>query len=489
MILKKLGIYGWSAQDENLVFSSILTGDPLLLIGNHGCAKTYLANRIADSLSKKSIAYDASKAMFEDVLGYPNLEKLKQGIVEYIPSKVTVWDKEFILIDELNRAIPELQSKWLELIRSRKIMGYKTNVKWVWSAMNPMTYSATQTLDEALIGRFAIFLYPPDVLQMSEEDCIQVTMNINGDDAPGLSEWSSETTTISNISDKNIKETGMKIQIMLKKAAVYFHQLQQEMVTLSEFLAKFANLLMRETNQEISLDGRRLGFIYRNILANRSIELAKSEIFNIEYNSFADSARYVTQSSIPIGLTDDSPKKEESVHKIEICFNLLSSFFEKDSEIEKVNRIYELFTTNDLMRKAEILITENLNEFILSKAWNDMINSAKDITPLAYTALQVEARKPGTIPQELLEALSQNISNSKLSTDCIKNLKGDSAEYIEEIESLLDQDTDLEKIIAYNRVEKLAEKELIAMVDINETKNLIVQDITTFKKLIMKGGE
>ena len=91
-----------------------------------------------------------------------------------MPSPVTVWDKELILIDELNRAIPELQSKWLEIIRSRKIMGFSTQVKWVWAAMNPMTYSATQALDEALIGRFALFIYPPDVLQMSEEDRISV---------------------------------------------------------------------------------------------------------------------------------------------------------------------------------------------------------------------------------------------------------------------------------------------------------------------------
>ena len=60
-------------------------------------------------------------------------------------------------------------------------MGFPTEVKWVWAAMNPMSYSATQALDEALIGRFAIFLYPPDVLQMSEEDRIQVTSHINGE--------------------------------------------------------------------------------------------------------------------------------------------------------------------------------------------------------------------------------------------------------------------------------------------------------------------
>ncbi len=110
MILESLGIFGWKEQDENLVMASLLTGDPLLLIGNHGCAKTLVANKTAEALNKKALVYDASKAMFEDVLGYPNVEKLKKGLVEYIPSPVTIWDKELVVIDELNRAIPELQS-------------------------------------------------------------------------------------------------------------------------------------------------------------------------------------------------------------------------------------------------------------------------------------------------------------------------------------------------------------------------------------------
>ena len=104
MILPQLGIYGWKEHDENLVLASLLTGDPLLVIGNQGCAKTHLANGVAEALDKRFLVYDASKAMFEDVLGYPNVEKLKHGVVEYVPSPVTVWDKELILIDELNRA-------------------------------------------------------------------------------------------------------------------------------------------------------------------------------------------------------------------------------------------------------------------------------------------------------------------------------------------------------------------------------------------------
>jgi len=488
MILEQLGIYGWNEKDEDLVMASLLTGDPLLLIGNHGCAKTHLANKVAEALGKRFLVYDASKAMFEDVLGYPNVEKLKQGVVEYVPSKVTVWDKELILIDELNRAIPELQSKWLEIIRSRKIMGFPTQVKWVWAAMNPITYSATQALDEALIGRFALFIYPPNVLQMSEQDRIKVTQHINGDDAPSLSEWLPGCNGMT-VSRETTDAAGAQMRLMLCRAAGNFQHLRDEMTTLSEFLARFADLLMRETNGEISLDGRRLGFIYRNILANRSVELAKAEVLGSDLGSFVESARYAVQSSIPIGLNDESLKREEAVHKMEVCFDLLSSYFEKGSEIDKVSRIYELFTTDNLMRKAEILLTENLSEFAASKAWTDLINDHHDITLLAYTALQVEARKPGTVPQELLESLGSKITGSGLSTDGFPKLEGESIEYIEEVESLLNQDTDLGKLVAYSRVRKLIENRHITLADIEETDGLIEQDIETFTKLIENGGE
>lgn len=42
MILNQLGICGWKEADENLVLASLLTGDPLLLIGNHRCVNSYV---------------------------------------------------------------------------------------------------------------------------------------------------------------------------------------------------------------------------------------------------------------------------------------------------------------------------------------------------------------------------------------------------------------------------------------------------------------
>ncbi len=489
-VLERLGIYGWKTETENLLLASLLTGDPVLLVGRHGCAKTHVACKIAEALGKNFVAYDASKTLFDDVLGYPDIEKMKQGRIEYLPSKVTVWDKEMILVDELNRAVPEMQAKYLELIRSRKIMGFPTRVKWVLAAMNPVSYSGTQQLDEALIGRFATFIYPPDVLEMEETDRIRVTSQINGDDCPAIAEWLNTdgkgTRSLRTVTDEQTQEAGKAIEAVLKAASKHFRKLRDAMPTLAEFLSRFADLLLKETKGEISLDGRRLGFLHRNILANRAVELAKAEFCSAEDGvpllSFAQSARYVLQHSIPVGLNDESVNREEAYHKMEICFDLLCAYFDENAEITKVQITYELFTTKNLMRKAEILLKEDLGELAESKAWNDMMESEEDITLLAYTALQVEAKKPGTIPKEVIEALSRKIDPDKLSTKSIPKLRGESVEHIEEVEKLLDRDSDLARLIAHNRVARLVEGS-VTPESIRRTDEEIEKDIRVFEEL------
>ncbi|OGS23245.1 MAG: hypothetical protein A2252_09170 [Elusimicrobia bacterium RIFOXYA2_FULL_39_19] len=483
MLLEKLGIYGWTEKDENLLLACLLTGDPLLLIGSHGTAKTQVIYKLAESLGKKFIAYDASKALFEDVLGYPNIQMLKQGRVEYIPSTVTIWDKEFILIDELNRALPEMQSKWLEIIRSRKIMGIPTAVKWCFSAMNFSSYAGAQQLDEALIGRFALFLYPPEAMKMSEENRIKVLTHINGDDGIAISEWTSGKNC-KTITQEDTTLTGETLSKVLKKSAKHFMKLREHMDTLPVFLAKFSELVLKETSGTLSLDGRRLGFIYRNIIANRAVELAKTEICSDTTPNLTDSARYVIESSIPVGLNDASIKRDEIMHKFEICFDLLADYFKDDSELSNVNLVYELFTTNDFMRKAELLIKHNLSELAKTKAWNDLVNNEEDITLFAYSALQVETRRPGTVPKEMIESLSKKIDFSKLCSESIPRLKNDQIEFIEEIEDLFNQETDLGRIVAYGCINKLTEKDIITQEDIEETKVRIQSEIETFNKLI-----
>ena len=484
MYLEQLGIYGWNQRDEHLLLASLLTGDPLLLIGNHGCAKTHLGNKIAQALDKKYLVYDASKAMFEDVLGYPNTAKLQEGVMEYVPSPITVWDKEFILIDELSRAEPSMQSKWLDLIRSRTLMGFPTQVKWVWAAMNPSSYSGANLLDEALVGRFATFLYPPDVLKMNEADRVRVLTHINGDDAPSLTQWTDLGETAGTVPREAVEATGRSMSTLLRQAAHRFLQLRSQLETLPQFLARFAALLAQESQGKLALDGRRLGFLYRNLLANRAIELAAAESHNTHLIPFRESARHTVLASIPIGLGEDGLDFDEAAHKIEVCFDLLSEYFEEGANLAIVDQIYELLTTRDLLRKAELLLAYDLGEFAQAKAWNDLMNEDRDLTVLAYTALAVETRRPGSVPSELLESLSARIEPQRLGTGCIPKLEDDAVEYIDAIETLLDQQGDLRQLIAYNRVAELVESKTINPQTIEHTRNHIERDVEAFERLV-----
>jgi len=269
----------------------------------------------------------------------------------------------------------------------------------------------------------------------------------------------------------------------LRSAGKHFLRLKKDQDSLSKFLAKFAELLVRESHGQIALDGRRLGFIYRNLLANRAIELAKAEDDDMELPDFATSARYVMLSSIPIGLNDEDIKRDEANHQIEICFDLLSTYFDEDAELNRVNLIYELFTTPDIMRKAELLLTQNLGEFALSKAWTDLMKEDRNLTVLAYTALQVETRRPGTVPQELLASLTSKIETDDLSTMSIEPITGYAVEYIEEIETLLDREEDLEKLVAYQRVNQLIKSGDVNMESIRKTAASIEADIARFESL------
>ena len=486
-MMEQLGVYGWKQEDENLALASLLTGDPLLMIGAHGAAKTHIAAKVAQAMGRRFIAYDASKALFEDVLGFPHVEALKQGRVEYVPSAVTIWDKEFVLIDEINRALPELQAKWLEIIRSRKIMGFPTEVKWVWSAMNPSgdsRYNGTQTMDAALIGRFAIFLYPPEALDMDECDRIRVVQHINGEDAPSLGVWISGGNT-HTVSETETKEAGLLIGRVIRQAAKHFLVLKEQFTSLGEFLSRFSMLVLKETEGKVKLDGRRLGFIYRTILACRAVELSRNEILGDELRDFAQSARRAILSGIPVGINADGINKEGFLHKMEICLDLLSDYFRGGSDMAKTEIIYRLFTCTDLLEITRILLTEDLTELTKSKAWNDLCGGERDISILAYVALQVEARKPGTVPNELMEKLAGRVSNHRLNTESIPQLTGESIEFLDPLDSLMAQRTDMGKLIAYERIRELADGGTVTNAGVAWARQQIENDIQIFEELLV----
>ena len=98
---------------ERPILCALVTGDPLLLVGPHGSAKSAVVWAIADSLDLRFHAYDASKALFEDVIGFPDPSSLAEGVVRYVPTCLTPacsWRTPPPMTGPSGRARPSLRS-------------------------------------------------------------------------------------------------------------------------------------------------------------------------------------------------------------------------------------------------------------------------------------------------------------------------------------------------------------------------------------------
>ena len=343
-ILPKLKIYGYS-KIEDFILSALVTGDPLLLIGSHGTAKTMLVRALARSLGLNFIAYDASKALFEDVIGFPNPTSLSNGQVEYVPTEISIWDKEFILIDEISRASPDMQNKWLEIIRSRQVMGKKVpNLKYIFAAMNPSQgeYLGTTSLDKAFVGRFAFIITVPDVSQMDSDDVIKIINNVSEDDAVNIKTLHLNNNVVSD-----------ELPLLISSAQEILPEIEQsygQQVTTYVY-----NVASNFLTQNIFLDGRRLGMIKRNIIAYLAIKTLKYKEKYVKEN-FNNLLFECLSVSLPF------PATGETVREDQIRFVHIKSCI-KDSPKKSSAKPSSYFTNKYL--SIAYYITENHDNLTL----------------------------------------------------------------------------------------------------------------------------
>ena len=162
MLFDELGIYGWDSV-EPVVLAAIVADLPVLLIGDIGTNKTEGAKTIAQAVLGSASTfrhYEVPTLNFDDLVGFLNPKGLAKGVLEFVPTPLSIWKAEAALFDELNRANPFIQSKLHELIRTRQIMGLRTSLKLVFAAVNPpQTYQAGY-MDLALASRFVSVQVP-----------------------------------------------------------------------------------------------------------------------------------------------------------------------------------------------------------------------------------------------------------------------------------------------------------------------------------------
>jgi hypothetical protein len=250
-----------------------------------------MCERISETLNLKFWAYDASKALFEDVIGFPNPESISHGTVEYTPTPISIWDKEFVLIDEISRATPVMQNKWLELIRSKRIMGKSLdNIKYVFAAMNPPDYPGAFTLDPALAGRFAWIIQMPEAVNMDFTNTRKVIDTVSRDDAPHIAK-------ILTHGEPDVKPR-LNLAKFLEKARENTVLVKNK---LGERVSNYVLLLgVAFSIKGRNVDGRRLGMIRRNIITYLAVKLTKEEEWDVT------DFRKVLDFSFPYNVTGES---------------------------------------------------------------------------------------------------------------------------------------------------------------------------------------
>lgn len=180
--LQKAGVYGFDHL-EPIILASLVTEDPLLLIGKAGTGKTYLLNSLSEALALNHKHYNASYLSFDDLIGFP-YPAADGKSVSFIPTPATIWDAESILIDELSRCKPEIQNKFFSIIQEKRIQGIPLDkLRYRWAAMNPVAtdvhdeeahYEGSIALDQALADRFAFILDVPDWDEMKDGEQIKI---------------------------------------------------------------------------------------------------------------------------------------------------------------------------------------------------------------------------------------------------------------------------------------------------------------------------
>jgi MoxR-like ATPase len=186
-LLRPLGIVGYDDLEPALL-AALATAEPLLLLSDHGAAKTLLLLRIAGALGLEVRHYNASLLQFDDLAGFPIPDE--RGGIRYAAPPGAVWGAEAVFFDEIGRCRPEVANKLFPIVHERRIQGILLErLSYRWAATNPPVealsadraedpYEGVEPLDPALADRFSYVVTLPRFADLSDADRVAVIRGV-----------------------------------------------------------------------------------------------------------------------------------------------------------------------------------------------------------------------------------------------------------------------------------------------------------------------
>jgi len=149
------GLVGRTPLVERLLVA-LLTGGHVLIEGSPGLAKTRAVKRLADGLEASFARIQCTPDLMPaDLTGTP-VWRPDRGAFEFLPGPVF---HGLVLVDEINRAPPKVQSALLEAMAERQVTAAGTTYRlpdpfMVVATQNPIEHEGTFPLPEAQLDRF-----------------------------------------------------------------------------------------------------------------------------------------------------------------------------------------------------------------------------------------------------------------------------------------------------------------------------------------------
>ncbi len=408
-ILQKLKIHGFTKSHENAILASLFLGEPLLFMGPKGVAKTEVVACIGMALREASKRkypndpsqwftyqiYDASKLNFEDLIGYPSPSAMKANPprVEYIPTPSTIWGKNMVAFDELNRCQEDRQSNLFEIIRSRKLQGIPTGNQFIYSTINPYGDVGTILMSDALVDRHLFYLRVPNFSTMPYEDRQKIINRVGNFDGVGLRYWANlkgefdtaeQNDTADQINDK-LADIGDQITDVMSMAATKYNEMTNEYKDniasiINELVKSLSDHFSKEketVKKEIELSGRRASAMLRGILAMRAVDLAMVHQFNGKMINVVDSIINAIKLTIPIGISgnldskvlDSADKLIEE--KVKLCWEKLNS---NKNEVDNDQYSY-LTSVNSVLPVIDSLFNNTTNDITRCKIFSTLLKT------------------------------------------------------------------------------------------------------------------
>jgi len=295
ILTKPLGLEGWSSL-EPIILAALISEDPLLLVGRHGTAKSFLLERLAQALNMSFRFYNASLVNYDDLVGIP-IPRDNEDSLRYISTPTAIWDAQVVFIDEISRCRPELQNKLFPIIHEKRVQGMDLEkLIYRWSAMNPaptdeddeeVVYQGAEPLDPALADRFGFILEVPTWGDLTESEKKTILL----DQFLGRHEFP--------IAVPSLVKDGQRVFKALMSNAP--SNLADYLITIAPLLEKIGH----------HLSTRRMTMLMRQILAIQSSRTVINKVLELGAPSWEDAVWLAIKHSLPnlaMGIKVDIPK-------------------------------------------------------------------------------------------------------------------------------------------------------------------------------------